>query len=287
MTVASEVCLALDQLPPLPDTVFRLIQLFDRPDSTVEEIVECLRYDAVVTADVLRLCNSAHFGLGRSVTSLHEAIRYLGSLRMLQIVLARHAGPLLAREQQGYGLGPGRLWQHSVAVALASAGFAKRILVQDNRLAFTGGLLHDIGKIALNAPVGAALGAILRTAEGQGISFVEAEERVLDWSHEKIGADLARSWGLPEPIVRCIQYHHDPGPLAPPDPLVDAVHLANSVCLMFGIGLGVEGLLSRAEPAVLRRHGLNETTCEEVGMEMLAELHAVEDLFAGPSQRPA
>ena len=291
MTAMERALADMDRLPPLPDTALKLVQMLNRPDSRVEDIVECIRYDPVITADVLRICNSAHTGLMRTVTSLHEAACHLGLMSILQIVLARHAGPLLARENRGYGLASGALWRHSAGAALGATGFAQFIEVGSRGPAFTAGLLHDIGKIALNQQVGSAIDDILGAAKEQRVSFVEAEQQILGCSHEEIGARLAERWGLPESIVRCIRYHHNPAVLTRPDPLVDVVYLANAVCLMFGIGVGADELLSRADPAVLERRGLTEEHCEQVGIQMLTELQRVEELFGGtgvgPAARPA
>lgn len=286
MNATDEILAHLDALPPLPGTALRLIEILNQPDSRIEEIVDCVRYDPVVTASILRQCNSAQAGLRRTITSIDEASRYLGTMRILQVVLARNAAPLLAREQQGYGLEPGRLWRHSVAVALASAAFAKRVSAENSRLAFTAGLLHDIGKIALNQHVGAAIEEILRKSTEEDLSFVEAEQKVLGCTHEEIGARLGRHWQLPEPVIRCIANHHDPERLSPPDTLVDTIYLANAICVMFGIGVGADELRSKADPAVVQRLNLDSAACEEIGAQILIELRAVEESFAGLADRP-
>jgi putative nucleotidyltransferase with HDIG domain len=280
MTVLERVLAEMDRLPPMPGVALKLVQVLNRPDSRVEEIVECIQYDPGITADVLRMCNSAHFGLVRTVTSLHEAACHLGTMSILQIVLARHAGPLLARENRGYGLPPGLLWRHSVAVAIGATGFAQFIESCHRGPAFTAGLLHDIGKIALNQHVGSAMEDILAVVRERNLSFVEAERQVLGCSHDEIGARLAEKWGLPEAIIRCIRYHHAPAQVSPPDPLVDVIYLANAVCLMLGIGVGADELLSRTDPKVLERRGLSEENCEQVGIQMLTDLKRVEELFS-------
>ena len=83
---------------------------------------------------------------------------------------------------------------------------------------------------------------------------------------------------MPELLVRCIRYHHDPGELESPDPLVDAVYLANCVCLLLGIGLGADGLSYRADAEVMHRAGLSETDLEAAGADMLCELQQLADM---------
>lgn len=285
MNAQQDIISRVGTLPPLPDTAVKLMEVINDPSSSVDEIVEVIRYDQAVTADVLKLCNSAYFGLSRSITSLNEAMLRLGTVKVLQLVMSVHTSSILANEQRGYGLDPGVLWRHSVAVALAASIVAQKINLANVNLVFTGGLLHDIGKVVLNEYVAEEFGKILGLVKENRLSFVEAEHQVLGYSHQEIGGKIARMWKLPDPIVRCIRYHHDPGDLETPDPLIDAVYLANCVCLMLGIGLGEDGLYYRADDAVLERNHLNERDLEDVGAQTVVDLQRVEELFASDATK--
>lgn len=285
MNAQQDIISRVGTLPPLPDTAVKLMEVINDPSSSVDEIVEVIRYDQAVTADVLKLCNSAYFGLSRNITSLNEAMLRLGTVKVLQLVMSVHTSSILANEQRGYGLDPGVLWRHSVAVALAASIVAQKINLTNVNLVFTGGLLHDIGKVVLNEYVAEEFGKILGLVKENRLSFVEAEHQVLGYSHQEIGGKIARMWKLPDPIVRCIRYHHDPGDLETPDPLIDAVYLANCVCLMLGIGLGEDGLYYRADETVLERNHLNERDLEDVGAQTVVDLQRVEELFASDATK--
>lgn len=285
MNAQQDIISRVGTLPPLPDTAVKLMEVINDPSSSVDEIVEVIRYDQAVTADVLKLCNSAYFGLSRNITSLNEAMLRLGTVKVLQLVMSVHTSSILANEQRGYGLDPGVLWRHSVAVALAASIVAQKINLTNVNLVFTGGLLHDIGKVVLNEYVAEEFGKILGLVKENRLSFVEAEHQVLGYSHQEIGGKIARMWKLPDPIVRCIRYHHDPGDLETPDPLIDAVYLANCVCLMLGIGLGEDGLYYRADDAVMERNHLNERDLEDVGAQTVVDLQRVEELFASDATK--
>ena len=99
---------------------------------------------------------------------------------------------------------------------------------------------------------------------------------------------IARQWELPEAIERCIRFHHDPRELAPPDPLVDTVYLADCICMLCGVGLGEDGLYYRADQEVMVRHGLHEQNLEVVGAQMMTDLRRIEQLFTdtGSKGRP-
>ena len=275
-----DVIARVGTLPPLPDTIYRLVNVVSDPASTLAQIVETIRYDQVLTAEVLRLCNSAYFGLARSVESLDDAVRLLGTVKVLQLVFAAHGRSMLSRPQSGYGLPAGALWSHSVAVALAGQHLARRMQLSQAGLLFTAGLLHDVGKVVLNEFVAQEYAEICRLVTDEHRSFAEAEALVLGFTHSEIGGRLAEAWNLPPVIVRCIRYHHDPEALPAPDALVDAVHLADVVCITLGVGAGDAGLSYRACAAVLGRYGLVESELETVEADVVAELKSVQALFA-------
>lgn len=286
MTHMDDILERVGKIQPLPDTVFKLINVVNDPDSTVNDILDSIRYDQAVTSQMLRMCNSAYFALSREVNSLNEAIRLLGTMKILQMVMAIHSNSLLAREQSGYGLDPGVLWRHSVGVAIASTMFAERLNIQNPNLCFTAGLLHDIGKVILNEYVSKEFVEIIRLVDEQKMAFTEAEQQVLGFSHDEIGARIAEKWQLPETIVNCIRHHHKPKSLTTPDRFVDAVYLANCICLLLGVGLGADHLFHRADEELMERNGLHESDLEMIGIKMLTELKRVEQVFS-ESPKPA
>lgn len=284
MNTVEEIIARVGSIQPLPDTALKLMNVMGDPRSTIDDIVETIKYDQAVTGQVLKLCNSSFFGLSRKVTSLNDAMLRLGTVKVLQLVMSVHTNNMLASEQRGYGLEPGVLWKHSVSVALASSLFAQRLGLADASLAFTAGLLHDIGKVILNEYVAEEFAEIVRRVTEEHISFVEAEQKVLGFSHEEVGGMIAEEWKLPAQITRCVRYHHVPSALDPPDPLVDAVYLANCVCLMLGLGIGDDGLCSRADAAVLERRGLHKNELESIGAQTVIDLQRVEQLFDGAAE---
>jgi putative nucleotidyltransferase with HDIG domain len=284
---AKEILQQVSTLPPLPDTAVKLMQVINDPLSTVDEIVEAIKYDQAITGEVLRLCNSAYFGMSRKVTSLNDAMLCLGTTKVMQLVMSVHTSSVLSGAQHGYGLDPGLLWKHSVAVALASAEFAQRVKTPNGGSAFTAGLLHDVGKVVLNEYVAEEFIEIVRRVNDEKTSFLEAEQQVLGFSHVEIGEKIANAWQLPDPIVQCIRYHHEPHEATPPEPLVDIMHLADCTCMMLGIGIGADGLAYRADDSVMERHNLVEGDLEAVGAQTLVELKRVEKAFSdqSPSQK--
>lgn len=286
MSRMGKIIARVGDIQPLPGAVLRLISVVNDPDSSVSDIVETIKYDQALTARMLRLCNSAHFGLGREVESLEDAMRVLGTLKLLQLVMAVHTSALLGRKQDGYGLEAGTLWKQSVAVALGASIFAEYTKPANTGLTFTAGLLHDVGKVVLNEYVEEDFHRIVELVTRKQMSFDQAEREVFGFASTEIGAKLAENWKLPESIIRCIRYHRSPGELDPPDVLVDTVYLANCVVMLCGIGLGADGLCYRADPAIMQRYNVKESDLELVGAQMLMDFKRVESVFAD-SQEPA
>lgn len=267
-------------MPPLPDTLLRLLTVLGNPTSTMAEIAEVVRYDQALTTDVLRYCNSAYFGLARTIASLDDAVRVLGTFKVMQLVLAAHTQALLSRPQNGYGLPADALWLHSVAVATCAQSLARRLQVPQVGLLFTVGLLHDVGKVVLNEYVARSYADIAQLVQTRRVSFGDAEREVLGFTHAEIGGRLGEAWALPEPVVRCIRYHHDPDVLTEPDPLVDVTHIADAVCILLGIGGGDDGLSYRACGSTLQRHGLKHADLETIGAEVVIEVKGIRALLA-------
>lgn len=277
---ATPVHVRLDTLPRFPGTALRLLQALSDPDSTFREIIDIVRHDVTVTAGVLRLCNSAYLGLRERIGSIDHAARYLGTARLMQITLAVHCQTLLAPEQRGYGLPPGELWAHALGVAFGAEKLARRTDACAPDLAFTCGLLHDVGKIFLNEQVAERYAEIAAMVRSQRISFHAAERHVLGVTHAEIGALAAERWELPPALVAGIRHHHDPLSTEAA-PLVDLVHLADVTCIVVGLGGGDDGLMYEAAPEVLRRRGLVEADLEALAAEVVPQVRAVREAFRG------
>lgn len=278
-TVLHDVVARIDTLPPLPELMLRLIRTVNDPNKNFSDIVDVIRVDQTITTELLRLANSAYFGISNRVKSVEDAVRLLGANKVMQLVLEAQSRALLCPAQAGYGLSPGQLWLHSVAVAIAAGKIAARIKLTGG-LAFTLGLLHDIGKIVLNELVAAQYGKIAALAAGEKLAFHEAEQRVLGFTHAEVGALAAERWKLPAEIVNGIRYHLNPSESPAASPLLDVVHLANAVCVVIGVGGGDDGLQYRADQSVADRHGLLEHDFEAIGAEVIAELKAVQEIAA-------
>jgi putative nucleotidyltransferase with HDIG domain len=263
--------------PGMPATAAKLLPLLREPDTSASRIEDLIKYDPGLTANLLKLSNSAYFGLPSRISSVHQAILLLGRKRLLQLVTTMCMSGLMKKTVPGYDLPQGGLWRHSVAVAVASDRLVQSLKITQADEAFTAALLHDIGKMVLGEYVREDLQSIQQMV-AKGISFEVAEYMVLGTNHPAIGARILQNWSMPLELVNAVAWHHDPDQCEAPCMLSDLVHVANIA--VRGIGGGKDGSDRPAEASskVTDRLGLSpkdvcllaEQTQQEVGK--LAEI---------------
>ena len=196
-------------LPSMPTTVLALGKAVADERCTVDRVMAVLAQDPGLSATLLRLANSAmHVRDGR-VTDLRSAVLRLG----FDVVFQLGQSAAIIRSIRGGGhLDPLRLWQHSVAVGLVAKGICGLVgRSGDQETAYLAGLLHDIGKIALDQCFAPEYGPVVAAVEG-GAAGLDAERGLLGITHAEVGAMVAIQWNFPEPLVQAIRGHHEPPP---------------------------------------------------------------------------
>ncbi len=271
-----DILAKVKSFPSIPGAAKKLLKLLDNPDTTAAQIVQILRCDPGLTANLLKLTNSAYFGLPCQVGSVNHAIVLLGWKRLIQLVMASCVNAVMDKSVPGYDLPAGELWRHSIAVSVAAEDLVKELKISASEKIFTAALLHDVGKLVLGGFVKEDLEKI-ETEASRGISFEVAERIVLGTDHAEIGAQILKNWSFPPALVNAVRWHHDPDSAGKPDTLADIVHVANILCLMIGIGVGREGLCYKPSPLATKRLGLRTNDLEMVASRTL---QYVDDLWA-------
>jgi len=264
--------------PGMPATAARLMPLLQNPDSSASKIEEILKYDPGLTANILKLTNSAYFGLPSRVSSVRQAIMLLGWKRLLQLVMTMCMSALMKKPVPGYDLPRGELWRHSVAVSVAADLLVKSLSISDADEVFTAALLHDIGKLILGDYVQEDLEKI----EGmvtKGISFEVAEYVVLGTNHATIGARILQNWSLPQELVNAVSWHHDPESCDHYCLLSDVVHVANIVGRRVGFGKGRDGQALEPSLEVAERLGVNQNYIDTLAEQTLQEVGRLAEIL--------
>jgi putative nucleotidyltransferase with HDIG domain len=257
---------AIDQLKPLPQVVSHLVKIADDPQASMRDIADIITHDPLITADLLRMCNSAYFGLPRKIESVQEAITLLGLEKVVNLVLIKCCRANLGRAQQGYGHQEGELWRHAVSTALISGDLAERLATEARPRIFTGALLKDIGKVILDRFVAEAFDMIDNLVKTQGMSFKTAEKKVIGVDHAELGAIVAKKWQFSDKLVAIIQHHHLDCPTARDDLETNLVYLGDTVGMMLGLGGGSDGLAYHFYGDTLKRLKISSQDIQEIIM---------------------
>lgn len=269
---------AIDNLPPFPAVAAQSLAILDDPESSAIDVVKVVQYDQAITANVLKVCNSAYFGLSSKVGSLHEAVVLLGNQQLKEVILTgtvvRYYKPVMG----GYDLSGRELWKHAISTAIMSRIISKEVAEAEKAFVFTAGLLHDVGKTILNSLVEKYFEQMFVLVEENSLSFIEAENEILGIDHAEVGARMGELWGFPRQIVQAIRFHHDPQKADEQDTTTPTVYLANLICLIMGIGVGRQGLYFRGREEVLKRYGLDTDDLQRIMAAFYHEYRTVQDI---------
>ena len=269
----------VDAFPSIPASTVKLLKMLEDSETPVQAIEDALRLDPGMTANVLKLTNSAYFGLSSKVGSVKRAVMLLGMKKIRQLVMVSCVGAVMEGPIPGYDLPAGELWRHSIAVSMAAEGLGRELELNDTEDIFTAALVHDVGKLILGQFIQEDLAAV-QAAAGNDMSFEVAERKVLGTDHAEIGARILSKWSLPDDLVHAVRWHHNPDGADTANRTTDIVHVANVLCLMIGIGVGREGLQYVLSPEVARRLGFTSLTLERVASQTLQWIEALSDLFS-------
>ena len=257
----------LRQIPPLPQVVQDAMEILDRPDVDLRLLEQTLCQDPALVTQILRVANSPFYGLTRQISSIHDACLLLGIYTVRNVVLT--AGVMTQFPTTGGNyIDRQKLWEHAVGTAIAAKVIAGRCGF-DPELAFTGGLLHDIGKLVLDSYFPDETLAIVQYRDQQDCLLRDAEMQVLGLDHGEVGARIADRWKLPVSLQQAIKHHHTP---EQSDTLIaDIVHIADILCRGLEIGDGGDTLIPFLAPKSIERVHLDWGALPDM-------LHDIEEL---------
>lgn len=247
---------SVKDLPPMPKIIYKAREVMADEKSGFKDIAEVIETDQAIAAKVLQVANSAYYGLSGMVSSIHQASVVLGHKTLEQLITMVSATSLLGSHLKGYRMGSGALWQHSLAVALCSRLIAQNRAPSLENDAFSVGLIHDAGKLALDRYLLERKREVDQ-ALATGVTFLEVEKQVLGFDHTELASDLCTKWKLPENHVSAMRYHHEPG-ASEGNQLAYIVHTANHITMQSGIGSSMDAALYELDPGTLEFLSLDE-----------------------------
>jgi HD-like signal output (HDOD) protein/CheY-like chemotaxis protein len=220
----------METLPSIPALYIEIVEKMRDPNVGLDEVAAVMERDIAMTAKILKLSNSAFFGLSRPMSSPLEAVRYIGLETIKALVLSVQAFSQFEKMiMPNFSIEA--LWAHSQATgALAQRITRLEDAKQLQSEAFVAGLLHDTGRLVLASNFPVKYGEAIRMSTVSGVPLIEAERIVFGANHAEVGGYLLGLWGLPTPVVEAITFHHCPAK-APLKTFstVTAVHVANGI----------------------------------------------------------
>lgn len=269
----------LGDLPAVSRVVFKARDVMANPDLGIKELASVIEKDPGMVSKVLRVANSAYYGLSGTVSSIQHATVLLGVKRVGEIISMSGASKLIDKPLVGYKMESGELWEHSLAVA-----FASKMLIQKKEPsltsdAFVAGLIHDIGKMILD-PYIAEKADMFESYLENAMTPLDAETRLIGLNHTEIGYEACVSWGIPEELRTAIKFHHHPAD-AEERLLAITVGLGDVLAGMSGLGTGAEGLVYPMESTALEHLGLCDEDIMTILGDMVESVQKVEEDILG------
>lgn len=277
----SEVMTSVRGLPAFPEVVVRLIQSLDDPNLNMAQLEHWVTMDSALVAKLLRIANSSFYGLPRQVGTVHDATLVIGfeSLRNLAIATAtmNHCSAMRLPPDFAYR----DFWAHGMGCALAAESLAHAHREPEG-IAFTAGLLHDVGRLVLASKYPEHHAACRRYKQEHACGQIAAEEAVLGLTHPAVGAAVTSHWQFPLLVTDAIEHHHQPHRAQ--TPMAHLVHLAdglarNQVRLDSGNDITLGPYLC-AESWGL--HGLPAQALEPLQRMICERLHVIDELIGQP-----
>jgi putative nucleotidyltransferase with HDIG domain len=219
----------IKDLPTLPSVYFKVDKLLKNKEASIDNVARIIEIDVAMSTSILRLVNSAFYGMHSQSNSIPHAVMILGFKAVKNAIVSVAIFDTLSVKDRYQNFDIAGFWRHSVSVAVLSKQLAEktRLVAPDD--AFMAGLLHDIGKIIMLKYFKEDFGKVWQTMQDKKISFADAEQEVASIDHIQIGAYLARKWQLPDQIIEAIACHHYYLTSTQSTGLIECVMIANAL----------------------------------------------------------
>ncbi len=258
----------VDSIPSLPEISGRIVKLVNREKTTIEELSQAIRTDPSLASLLLRYANSSYYGLAGKINNIQRAITVLGfntvrSLALSYGVEKKYTAPEIPDFPRQ------EFWDYSLAVGAASEIIARRLSYdsESRSEAFSAGHLHAIGKTIIDQHLHEKFVKIFQVMRQEEIPMYEAEQKVLETTHCEVGAEVLKSWDLPEKLSLSARYYHEPE--ESDEELVTVVHFASVLAKTLELGFSGDCNLEYLRDDLVDELELKESDIEAIIQEEL------------------
>ncbi len=258
----------IEDLPTLPVVVDQLHRLIANPRSNMSQIATVIARDQAIAGRVIKLVNSAFYGLSRRVTSIQQAIVILGLTTVKNLTLGVSVVKTFGACEIPSIFDREKFWLHSFGCAQAAKMIARHLRRDEPEDYFLAGLLHDIGILVEDQFLHEEFVQVLKQTVGSSVSLTEAEESVMGMTHPEVGEFIARRWKLPDFVVQSMRFHHPVKGMGPdssdyPD-FVSVIHAADTLVWNAGVGRFCRELQPGSDESALQNLGFSPKIIDEV-----------------------
>lgn len=279
--VVQQALSRVGDIATLPEVTLRIIELVDDPKSTAKDLHRVIRNDPALSAKILKVVNSAFYGLPGQVASVDRAIVLLGLSAVKNIAIAASISRMFRASSSAGGFNARDLWTHCIGVAVAGRRIGALAGTAGNGQdeLFLAGLIHDLGLLVAREAFPEELAAVVARVESGDGEFLTLEREVIGADHQQVGAGLMLRWRFPRPLQAVGAYHHCPQRVGSDmRKLVSIISLADNLCCQEKIGLSLTCTDPVLDPAVMSFLGVSAEQMDELREalpEMVSEAESV------------
>ncbi len=247
----------VEGISPIPQIALKVLRMISDQTYDFDDVAHEIMQDQVMSAKVLRFCNTVFCGVRTRVDSIERALFIVGEKWLRQLIVGAAMEGFLSQKEGGYSLCKGGLFHHSCGTAAVAKCLAQFTGSTPPDLAYTAGLLHDIGKVVLDQYMDCARPLFYRHVQVEGVDLIQAESELFGITHPEAGRRLATQWSIPENLTEAIQHHHQPDRAIVGLELTHLVYLADLIMSRFMVGQELEKLNTHVLASVLDKIGLH------------------------------
>jgi len=256
---------SIPDIPTLPTIVIEVNKMLQDHDTSIKNLSKVIEKDQGMVAKILRLVNSTFYGFRSKITNIPHAVIILGFNTIRNAVVSVSIIKAFSGKETFEGFTITEFWKHSIGVAVTSRYLAEQTRFDSPDDCFVSGLLHDVGKVVLAQYFTGFFSEVWKSVKGDGLSFYEAEQKLLPVNHAQIGGHLAKKWQFPTSLIDTITHHHGIRKSVSNLNQLIIVHTANNIVNSYKVDSGITPVFSAIDP--------------EAKKDMAGQLETVSDWF--------